>query len=145
LHRASPKVLDQDVARRGEATADLASTLSAEVQRERALVAIDPEVIGAFAIDERGPPGPRFVAAGWLDFDHVGPVVGQHHAAERAGEDAAHVQDAQTTERARHAAQMLQGRATARITSVPIRATNAYSAAIRRSRLSETPCSITPD
>ena len=44
---------------------------------------------------------PRRLAAGRLHLDHVGAHVAEQHAAERAGHDLGHVDDADAVERAR--------------------------------------------
>ena len=54
---------------------------------DRAPVAVDREEVGRVVAVERRPPAPGVVAQpGSLDLEHVGPEVGEHHAAVRAGE-----------------------------------------------------------
>ena len=63
-----------------------------EVERDRALVAIDRGEILAVAVDERRP-GAHEIPVGRFDLDHVGAHVGEQAAAERTGEDLAEFDD----------------------------------------------------
>ena len=80
--RAKPPtvgVLDEDVEAREEAAEDLAPRLLLEVEADRALVAVDREVVGGgpgavrLVADPRRAPAPRHVALGRLDLDRRPP------------------------------------------------------------------------
>ena len=89
-----PEGLDQHVGAQGELTRQRAIVLVVEVERERALVAVQAQVVGALALVPRRAPGARVVAAvRALDLDHVGAEVAQQHRGERAGEHAREVGD----------------------------------------------------
>ena len=99
LHGAGAEVLENDVAHLHEIGEDLARGRRLEVQRDALLVAVDRHEVGRLAPDERRP-APRVVAlARLLDLDHLGAHVGEDHGAERAGEDAREVEDANAGER----------------------------------------------
>ena len=64
-----------------------------EVEHDRALVAVDGQVVGADIAAGRRHPVPGVVAGRALDLDHVGAEVGQQHRAVRPGEHAGEVGD----------------------------------------------------
>ena len=77
-----------------------AVALVGQVERHRALVAVQAEVVGG-SRPARAGPRPRVVAAvGALDLHDVGAEVAEEHRRERAGEHAREVGDEQTGERA---------------------------------------------
>ena len=95
VEAARPEVLQQDVGATCELLRELEVLVVLEVERDRALVAINGKVIGRFAVDEGRPPGAGVVAlARQLDLDHVGAHVAQHHRAIGAGHDAREIDDA---------------------------------------------------
>ena len=103
---AGPEVLDEHVGVLERPAQDRPAVVRAQVEAERALVAVDREEIG------RGPsaggriPHPRRspaagrITLGRLDLDDVGTEVGEDHRAVRAGEDGREVDDADPAERA---------------------------------------------
>src|SRR5947208_15599792 len=105
LHRPRPEVLDQDVAPAHESRQHLGALRRLEVERDRALVAVDDEVRRRLALLV-GRPGARLVArARVLHFDDVGAQVREQHAAEGAGQGARAIDATDAVERegrARH-------------------------------------------
>ena len=101
-HQPGPEGLDQHVGARAELARQLAVARVAEVERDRALVAVEPEVVGASR--RRATAAPRGACrrppSGPLDLDHVGAEVAQHHRGERAREHAREVGDEEAVERA---------------------------------------------
>src|SRR5262249_37445008 len=71
-----------------------------QVQGNGALAAVARQIVGGcLGVEERGAPGAGVVSgAGALDLDDTGPQVGEELAAERPGEDAGGVEDAQAGE-----------------------------------------------
>ena len=96
-----PERLDQHVGARPQLARQLAVALVAEVERDRALVAVEPQVVGRLAVAPRRPPVARVVARlRPLDLDHVGAEVAQRHRGERPREHAREVGDEEAFERA---------------------------------------------
>ena len=99
-HQAGAEGLDQHVGALAERPRQLAVAVVDEVERDRALVAVEAEVVGRVLAVPRRSPGARVVAAaGALDLDHVGPEVAERHRRERAREHAREVGDEQPVER----------------------------------------------
>ena len=99
-HQAGAEGLDQHVGALAERARELAVAVVREVERDRALVAVEPEVVGRIVAVPRRAPGARVVAAaGALDLDHVGAEVAERHRRERAREHAREVGDEQPVER----------------------------------------------
>ena len=71
----------------------------AQVERDRALVAVDAEVIGRDAVPDRRLPGAGVVAARALDLDHFRAHVGQQHRRVRPGQDPGEVRHQQPGQR----------------------------------------------
>ena len=99
--RQAPRleVLDEDVGPPGELAGRRPVVVVLEVQRHRALVAVDPEVVRRDAVAHRRAPRPGVVAAGRLDLDHLGAEVGEEHRRVGAGEDPGEVGDEEPGER----------------------------------------------
>ena len=120
FHRAGLEVVDQHVGRLEQLQQDVAALRLGEVERDRALVAVDAGEIGGntFGV-ERRPPGAGLVALRRLDLDHVGAVVGQHLAAIGTAQHARQVDHFQAVERApichRHFVPLLAFRQEARL------------------------------
>ena len=85
-----PKVLDQDVRTLEEATQHLAATVDAQVEPERALIAIDRCEVGRDArlaaracatTDPGRTPASAGITFGRLDLDDVGTEVAKQHGA----------------------------------------------------------------
>ena len=72
-----------------------------EVEGDRALVAVDAQVVGRDAVADRRLPGAGVVAARALDLDHLGAEVGQQHRGVGAGQDPGEVGDQQPGQRSR--------------------------------------------
>jgi hypothetical protein len=91
---ARPERLDHDVGAIAQLAREREIGRVLEVEDDRALVAVEAQVVGRALLDERRPPGARVVAAvGPLDLDDVGPEVAQRHRAQRPGEHAREVGD----------------------------------------------------
>ena len=88
-HQPGPERLDQHVGPRRQLARQLAVRVVPQVERDRALVAVEPEVVRGFAVAPRRPPRAGVVAtARPLDLDHVGAQVSQRHGGERTRQDA---------------------------------------------------------
>ena len=109
-HVADLEILDEHVAARDQQLGDLLAFGLRDVERDRPLVAVDGEVVGAFAgvlavaaLDERRAPFARVVAlAGPLDLDDVGAQIAEHLRGGRAGQDAGQVENADAGQWSRH-------------------------------------------
>ena len=97
---AGAEVLQQDVGPAGQLAGQRGVLLVLEVERDRALVAVDAEVVGRDAVPDRRHPGAGVVAARALHLDHLGAEVGQQHRRVRPGEDPGEVGDQQAAQRA---------------------------------------------
>ncbi len=86
-HAAGLEVLDQDVRPAGEAPGDLGVVRVPQVERDRTLPPVDPEVVGRDLVACRGHPGAGVVAGRSLDLHDVGPQVGEQHRGVRPGKD----------------------------------------------------------
>ncbi|MPN60222.1 hypothetical protein SDC9_207947 [bioreactor metagenome] len=65
-----------------------------QIQRHRALVAIDAVVVRRFGIANLDAPITRIVAAQWVfNLDHVRPHVAQHLGAQRAGKHTCQIEN----------------------------------------------------
>ena len=92
--------LDQHVGPRAELAGQRAVDGVGQVERDRALVAVQAEVVGALAVVPGRAPGARVVAAVRpLDLDHVGAEVAEQHRRQRAGEHAREVGDENPVQR----------------------------------------------
>jgi hypothetical protein len=91
------EVLDQRVGRLQQLHEDRAAFGRVCVERQALLVAVEvAEETGA----EAAQP-PRLVAVDRLDLDHLGPEIGQDHAAGRAEDGVRHLDDANAGKRRR--------------------------------------------
>ena len=81
-----PEGLDHDVGARAQLARERAGRpASRRSSDDRALVAVEAQVVGRALVDERRPPGARVVAAvRALDLDHVGAEVAELMRAQRA-------------------------------------------------------------
>ena len=96
--RADLEVLHQDVAAGDQLQRDLLAFRLADIQRDRLLVAVDADEIGAFlvpGIDRRREAARVVAGARPLDLDHVGAQVGQHLRAGRPCQHTGQVENAQ--------------------------------------------------
>ncbi len=94
LERAGPEVLEDDVAVLREPGRHVAALRLAEVEDDRALVAADRGPPEAVAVAGDAPAAHRVALAGRLDLDDVGSVVAEELPGERAGDEAAQLEDA---------------------------------------------------
>ena len=78
-HAARAQVLDEDVGAARELLAHRDVLGVAQVERDRALPAVDAEVVGRRLVALRRRPGARLVALRRLDLDHLGTQVRQQH------------------------------------------------------------------
>jgi hypothetical protein len=100
--RTDLEVFHQDVALRDQLPRDRLALRLRDVERDRALVAVDPDEIGALLGARHGGrrETARVVAAARLfDLDHVGAKVGQHLRAGRPGQNARQIEDFQPLQR----------------------------------------------
>ena len=96
--RADLEVLHQDVALRDQLLRDRLALGLRDIQRDRALVAVHADEIGALLRARhvgRGEAAGVVAGAGALDLDHVGAEIGQHLRAGRPGQHARQVEHAQ--------------------------------------------------
>jgi hypothetical protein len=92
LHRAGPEILDQDVGLRDELLDQVLAGRLAGVDLDRLLVAGDDRPPQRLAVRLLAAPFPHRVAgARLLDLDHLGTEIGEQLAAERTGEQLAHL------------------------------------------------------
>jgi hypothetical protein len=99
---AELEVLDHHVALLRKVARDLLAFGRLQVERDRALVAVDAVEVGGLGLAHAQAPVARVVAAARvLDLDHLGAHVGQHHAAPGARQDAGQVEDAHAGKRQR--------------------------------------------
>src|SRR5438093_1206622 len=103
-HHAGAIVLDHDLRGFDQLEEDFAALRPLEVERDRRFVAIDTlEIAGEGAQPvarmERTDLA-RAVAFEWLDLDHLGALIREHHGAERTGQHLGEIDYAQALERA---------------------------------------------
>ena len=99
LHLRGSEIFDQHVGPREQRIQNRPRALVLEIERERLLVAVDAEEVGALAADKGRPPRAGVVASPrLLDLDHSSSEVAQLHRAIRPGQDAAEIQDRQPFE-----------------------------------------------
>jgi hypothetical protein len=79
---ARDEVLDEDVGARYQAAQQCLVTVGLEIERDRLLAAVEPDEIGALAMDG-GIVGAGEIALGPLDLDDTGPGIGQPAGTER--------------------------------------------------------------
>src|SRR5262249_13535855 len=99
LHRARAQVLDQDVAPPRQLAEHLLALRSLEIERQRSLVAVQPEERRGLAADERTARASLVAAVGVLDLDDVRPQVRELEGAERGSHEVAHLEHADPRER----------------------------------------------
>ncbi len=94
------EVLDHHVALRQQAVDDLHAFGRLQIHRDGPLVAVHAVVVGGLGLADAHAPVAGVVApAGVLHLDDIGTKVGQHLAAQRAGEHAREVEHAHAFER----------------------------------------------
>ena len=102
LDDAGAHVLDEHIGALQQLLHQIHAALVFGIDRDRAL--------GAIVVQERGGKAALTVrhgagevaAAGVLDLDHLGALVGQHHRRQGAGNNAGHVDHTKTCKRAGH-------------------------------------------
>ena len=100
LHQARSEILDDDVRALDQPADERRSVRRREVGRHGPLVAVEREEVGGVVSGERRSPMPGVVAfAGALDLDHVRAEVCKEQGAERTGQDAGEIDDANACER----------------------------------------------
>ena len=100
--RADLEVLHQYVALRNQLARDRLAFRSRDVERDRALVAIDADEIGALLSARHGGRSETagvVAAARLLDLDHIGAQITEHLRAGRPGQDARQVEHLQPPQR----------------------------------------------
>ncbi len=96
---AGREVLHQHIGRIDQPPKRFLAKIRLEIERNRALVAIDRQEVTGFAIDEWRTPGARIVpCAGHLHLDHIGAHIAQHHGAIWTGHDAGQIDDADSVQ-----------------------------------------------
>src|ERR1700744_6796355 len=83
---AGLEVLDEDVGPGGQLVSHRVVLFVAQVQGDRPLIAVDPQVVRADVIAAGRHPLPGVVAGRALHLDDVSAQVGQHHRGVRAGQ-----------------------------------------------------------
>ena len=112
IHHSRSEALDDHVGGRGKAEKCLTPHGILEIDRERALVAVERVEHRRVLIHERRHPAQVVTAGGVLDLDDVGAEVGQEHSAEWPREQPGQIEDSNVVE-CRH------GRASVSITRRP--------------------------
>ena len=110
LQRAGLEILQNDVGSRGDGAHDLLPFGLVEIERDRALAAVDRKVVAGlagrlagFVLEKRRPPRARVVAhAGALDLDDVGAEIGQNLTGPRPCHDPAQIEHADVRQRTGH-------------------------------------------
>ena len=95
VHLADAEVLDEDVRLFGEFSEDFPALLGGEVQRYRALVPVDAQIVRRLVGVTVGrwlPTAGLVATVGSLDFDHVCAQVPELHRTERARENPGGIQ-----------------------------------------------------
>src|SRR5690349_14315214 len=70
--------------------------LDREIERQRPLVAIGAEIVSRLTTNKGRSPGTGIIARPWwLNLDHLGAHVAQHHRASRPGENTREIDDQQ--------------------------------------------------
>src|SRR5687767_3941135 len=91
---AGAKVLHQHIRRLNQPLEDVATRSGLQVERDTLLASVDGAEIRARSLDQWWPR-PRFVAVpGLLDLQDLGSHVAEQHGAERTGENACQIDDA---------------------------------------------------
>ncbi len=93
LHHARTIAFDQPVGALAKVAQDIAARLALHIDRDRAAAARQHVALRHH---------PR-ICTGPLDPDHLGTMIGQHHARERPRPDPGHFDDAQSCKRSGHA------------------------------------------
>ena len=101
LAHAGAEVLDHDVAFERQPPHDVDARRRLHVDHDRALVAVDGEVVGAVGTDEVRRHAAGDVAHRRLHLDDVGAEVGQHLRAERPGQHLRQIEHAHARQRRR--------------------------------------------
>ena len=96
--RARPEVLEDDVDLGRERAEQVAALRATQVDRHRPLVAGDGRPPQALAVGDDSPAAHRVAGLGGLDLDHLGAVVAEELAGERAGDEAAELEDPEAGE-----------------------------------------------
>jgi hypothetical protein len=100
VEHAGAEVLHQHIGPREQSVEHRAIRVQLEVERDRLLAPVHRREVGGLPVDE-GQEVARFVARpGLLDLDHCRTQVGEHHRAERTGEDTREVEHDEACERA---------------------------------------------
>ena len=98
VHRARAQVLDDHVGGPDEEREQLSSGLALEIDRDRALVAVEPSEVRALAVRDGLEHSGEISAARALHLDHIGPEIGELHPAERPGHVVPDLDDAYPAE-----------------------------------------------
>jgi hypothetical protein len=130
VHHAGPVVLDDDIGGLDERAGllDIAGIL--QIERDRALVAIERGEVLAVAVGDGRPRAQRIAALRMLDLDDIGAHVRQQHAAIRPGGDVAKLDDPDSLKRLIHSlspASLFGGGAPGALTGSANRAESARS------------------
>src|SRR4030095_11177656 len=98
--RSGSEVLDDDVGLIDKAIDDATPVEPLEVEGDAFFVTIGAEEVGALSSHTRRPPRACLIAVSRTFYlDDSRPHVGEHHRAERAGQDSREIEDQNTTER----------------------------------------------
>ena len=98
-HDPGSEILDQHIAARDQLFEHRAAITAAQIQGQRALVAVERREIPAQPVPHRPLPAHRVARARGFDLDHLGPHIGQDHRAERPGQNARQIDHADTRQR----------------------------------------------
>jgi hypothetical protein len=93
---ARAEILDEHVAGGDQPGQHRPPLLRPQIERERALVAVEGGEVPREAVLDDALGAQRVADARRLHLDHLGPHVGQHHRAERPGQNARQVNDPDT-------------------------------------------------
>ena len=86
-------------AERDQVGEERGAVVGLQVDGDALLVAVDPEVVRAPAVDKRRPVARVVAVIGILDLDHLSPHVAKEHRAERSGQHPRQIDDPEAAER----------------------------------------------
>lgn len=102
LGDAGTEIFNDYIGLCGDALGEFAVRSEFQIENGAFLIAVQPQEVGAYAVEEGRTPAPGFVAAWLFDLDDAGAEIGQEHGAHGARDGAGEIEDLDTLERRRH-------------------------------------------
>ena len=91
FHRSRPIVFEHDIGLFDHFAEQIDFLGALEVERNRALIAVQTHEVGAFLADERAESARIIADAGRFDLDDIRAEIGQHHRTVRARQNASQI------------------------------------------------------